>query len=82
MVQAAAYGAGCGGAVASCTGDIRDRDRLRRTFEGVAGSYQRARPEYPAELFDDLLAVTGLPPGDRVLEIGRASCRERVYDDV
>ncbi len=50
-----------------------DRDRLRRTFEGVAGSYQRARPEYPAELFDDLLAVTGLPPGDRVLEVGCAT---------
>ena len=50
-----------------------DRERLRRTFEGVAGSYQRARPEYPAELFDDLLAVTGLPPGDRVLEVGCAT---------
>jgi len=50
-----------------------DRERLRRTFEGAAGSYQRARPEYPAELFDDLLAVTGLPPGDRVLEVGCAT---------
>ena len=47
-----------------------ERERLRRTFDGVARSYQTARPEYPAALYDDLLAVTGLPPGDRILEIG------------
>ena len=27
-----------------------ERERLRRTFDGVAGSYQAARPEYPAAL--------------------------------
>jgi SAM-dependent methyltransferase len=32
--------------------------------------FDRARPGYPAELFDDLAALTGLERGDRVLEIG------------
>jgi SAM-dependent methyltransferase len=50
-----------------------DRERLRQTFNRAAGSYQRARPEYPAELFEDLITVTGLAPGDRLLEIGCAT---------
>jgi SAM-dependent methyltransferase len=50
-----------------------DRESLRRTFEGVAGSYHRARPDYPAELFDDLLNVTALPAGGRLLEVGCAT---------
>ncbi len=50
-----------------------ERERLRRTFESAAARYQRARPEYPAALYDDLLAVTALPPGDRILEIGCAT---------
>ena len=53
--------------------DEADRERLRQTFESVADRYQRARPEYPAELYDDLLAVTMLPPGDRILEVGCAT---------
>jgi SAM-dependent methyltransferase len=47
-----------------------DRHRLRATFEGVAELYDRARPAYPTEVFDDLVAVTGLGPGARILEIG------------
>jgi SAM-dependent methyltransferase len=47
-----------------------DRHRLRATFEGVAELYDRARPVYPAEVFDDLAAVTRLGPGARILEIG------------
>jgi SAM-dependent methyltransferase len=50
-----------------------DRESLRRTFDSAAGSYHRARPDYPAELFDDLLRVTGLPPGSRLLEVGCAT---------
>ena len=47
-----------------------DRERFRGTFEIAAGRYDRARPVYPSELFDELLALTGVVAGDRVLEIG------------
>jgi protein-L-isoaspartate O-methyltransferase len=53
--------------------DEAGRERLRRTFESAAARYQRARPEYPAALYDDLLAATALPPGERILEIGCAT---------
>ncbi|MDQ6712182.1 MAG: class I SAM-dependent methyltransferase [Candidatus Dormibacteraeota bacterium] len=45
-------------------------ERLRSTFDEAAELYERARPGYPAELFDDLAASAGLRPGARVLEIG------------
>lgn len=47
-----------------------DRERLRETFGSVAELYDRARPEYPPEVFDDLAELAGLEPGSRVLEIG------------
>jgi SAM-dependent methyltransferase len=47
-----------------------DRETLRVTFDPVAELYDRARPGYPPELFDDLLRLAGLVPGARVLEIG------------
>jgi protein-L-isoaspartate O-methyltransferase len=47
-----------------------DRHRLRATFAEDAELYERARPEYPAELFADLAALALLGPGSRVLEIG------------
>jgi SAM-dependent methyltransferase len=46
---------------------------LRDTFNNAAASYQRARPEYPEALFDDLVALAGLRPNDRLLEIGCAT---------
>src|SRR5918912_251029 len=49
---------------------MADRRRLRATFEEVPELYDRARPLYPAELFDDLVAYAGLERGARVLEIG------------
>jgi SAM-dependent methyltransferase len=48
----------------------RDRERIRETFGSVAELYDRARPEYPAVVFDDLGELAGLEPGSRVLEIG------------
>lgn len=46
------------------------RERLRTTFEEVAELYDRARPGYPDDVFDDLAALARLGPGDRILEIG------------
>jgi SAM-dependent methyltransferase len=50
-----------------------ERETMRRTFEDVAGTYHQARPEYPAELFDDLVSAAELRPGDRLLEVGCAT---------
>jgi SAM-dependent methyltransferase len=50
-----------------------ERERLRQTFNQAADSYQRSRPDYPAELFDDLVAAAALVPGDRLLEVGCAT---------
>jgi len=46
---------------------------LRGSFDRAADLYQRARPDYPEELLDDLVAVTGLAAGDRLLEVGCAT---------
>jgi SAM-dependent methyltransferase len=43
---------------------------LRRTFEEAPELYERARPGYPAVLFDDLAALTGLGRGARICEVG------------
>jgi SAM-dependent methyltransferase len=51
----------------------RERERLRQTFDRVSGLYQRARPEYPDELIDHLVRVTGLSRGARLLEVGCAT---------
>ena len=47
-----------------------ERRRLREMFEQVPELYDRARPAYPAELFDDLVELAGLQDGGRVLELG------------
>jgi SAM-dependent methyltransferase len=49
------------------------RDQLRRTFDTAADVYDAARPTYPEELFDDLVALAGLERGSRLLEIGCAT---------
>jgi SAM-dependent methyltransferase len=48
----------------------RDRERLKRIFDQDPALYDRARPRYPEQLFDDLFVLGGLEPGDAVLEIG------------
>lgn len=50
-----------------------ERLRLAATFDSISGLYQRARPEYPEAIYDHLLEVTGLSPGDAVVEIGCAT---------
>ena len=50
-----------------------DRDRLRATFDSAARLYQQARPDYPGELYDELVRLADLRSGDRLLEIGCAT---------
>jgi SAM-dependent methyltransferase len=49
---------------------VADRHRLRESFEEVPELYDRARPLYPSQLFEDLVTFGRLRPGSRVLEIG------------
>ena len=46
---------------------------MAATFEQAAALYQRARPEYPTELYERLIAVSGIAAGARLLEIGCAT---------
>src|SRR5919112_5507394 len=48
----------------------RRRNRLRSTFDGAALLYDEVRPGYPEDLFDDVIALSRIPAGGRVLEIG------------
>lgn len=51
-------------------GGVPHDRRLRGTFDAAAARYQDARPDYPDELFDDLIAITGIEPPARLLEVG------------
>jgi SAM-dependent methyltransferase len=51
----------------------KQREPLRQTFESAAELYDSGRPEYPAALFDDVVALAGLERGARLLEIGCAT---------
>ncbi len=46
------------------------QEQLRSTFEQIPELYDRARPTYPPEVFDDLAALAQLRAGARLLEIG------------
>ncbi len=47
-----------------------DRERLRTTFDESADIYDAARPSYPSALLHDLVQLSRLPNGARILEIG------------
>ena len=47
-----------------------ERNRLRTTFDGAASLYDDVRPGYPEDLFDDVVSLSGIPSGGRILEIG------------
>lgn len=49
---------------------MNQRVRLRRTFDEDAQLYDEARPGYPEALFDDVVRLSGIQPGGRILEIG------------
>lgn len=50
-----------------------ERERLAGTFDRAAELYQQARPEYPSELYDHLVRITGLSAEARLLEVGCAT---------
>lgn len=52
---------------------MTDARELRWTFDTAADAYDAARPDYPPQLYDDLIAQTRLTPGAELLEIGCAS---------
>ena len=43
---------------------------LRLTFDAAAAGYQSARPDYPEQLYTDLLDLTGIDGSAELLEIG------------
>jgi SAM-dependent methyltransferase len=47
-----------------------ERDRLRTTFDEAASLYDEVRLGYPEDLFDDIVSLSGIPAGGRILEIG------------
>jgi SAM-dependent methyltransferase len=49
---------------------MSDGRERRLVFGEVADLYERARPGYPSAAFDHVVAVAGLQPGSRVLEVG------------
>jgi SAM-dependent methyltransferase len=50
-----------------------EREQLRRTFDQAAEQYDRVRPDYPEALFDDLVTLAALKPGDHLVEVGCAT---------
>jgi SAM-dependent methyltransferase len=48
---------------------VSDRS-ARTTFDGVAKTYDQARPGYPEQLYEDLIALSGIPRTGRILEVG------------
>ncbi len=43
---------------------------LRSTFNESAHDYNAVRPGYPDQLFEDVITLSGIPPGGQALEIG------------
>ena len=42
----------------------------RGSYNQIAGLYDRARPGYPEALFDDIVALSRIPPKGHILEVG------------
>jgi ubiquinone/menaquinone biosynthesis C-methylase UbiE len=48
----------------------KDAEYLRTTFNNSAAWYDRIRPGYPEALIDDVISLSAIPAGGRILEIG------------
>jgi len=53
-----------------CRADSGIMDGIGLRFDEIAELYDRVRPGYPAQLYDDITALAGARPGTRVLEVG------------
>ena len=42
----------------------------RNVFDEVPELYDEVRPGYPEQLFEDIVSLSGIPSGGRILEIG------------
>lgn len=49
---------------------IGTRAELRQTFDNVAHLYDEMRPSYPAQVFTNVVNISGAGPSSRILEIG------------
>ena len=49
---------------------VTGRNEQRLVFGEIAAQYEEARPSYPGELFDAVIAFGGLSAGDAALEVG------------
>lgn len=49
---------------------IDSNNERRSSFDRVAALYNQVRPDYPNALFDDAIALSNIPPGGHILEIG------------
>jgi hypothetical protein len=47
-------------------------------FDGIAASYSRARPPYPADLWRDVVATGLVTPGRRALDLGADGGEARI----
>ena len=55
-----------------------DRDLLKTTFDRDAELYDRARPGYPEQVFDDLIDLADLQPESLLLEVGCGTGRATI----
>lgn len=49
---------------------VIDWKKDSQSFDAVAGLYEEYRPDYPEELVESIIALSGLPKGGRILEVG------------
>lgn len=55
--------------------DEGDLMKRAKSFENGAADYERWRPEFPTQLFDDIRAAAGSRMSGRVLEVGAGTGR-------
>ncbi len=46
------------------------KEKLKTSFGKLSGTYDEVRPDYPKELVNDVIVISGVLSGGRILEIG------------